>query len=81
MRNGIKGIFLNKQTGKYDVRINRQSVTYNIGKFIELDDAIAALSSFLEDYAINPPEIVVEKYSKKWWEEQSKIQKEKYKGH
>lgn len=78
MINGVKGIFLNKQSGKYDVRINRQNVTYNLGKFVELEDALQALSSFLIEYNINPPEPVIIKYSKKWWEQQRKEQREKF---
>lgn len=80
MINGVKGIFLNQRSGKYDVRINRQNVTYNLGKFVELDDAVQALSSFLEDYALNPPEIIIEQYSKKWWDEQRQLQKERFRG-
>ena len=79
MRNGVKGIFYNKQSGKFDVRINRQGITYNIGKYKELEDAIQALSAFLADYELNPPEPVIEKYSKKWWQEEAKKQKDKWK--
>lgn len=80
MINGVKGIFLNKQSGKFDVRINRQNVTYNLGKYKEFDEAKQALFSFLEEYAKNPPAPVIEKYSKKWWELQRKEQREKFRG-
>lgn len=78
MINGYKGIFFNKQSGKYDVRIDRQSVTYNLGRYEELEDAIQALSSFLAEYDLNPPEPVIEKYSKKWWKMESEKQKGKW---
>lgn len=78
MINGVKGIFFNKQSGKYDVRINRQSVTYNLGKYEELEDAILALSTFLDDYNLNPPEIVIDKYSKRWWKHEAEKQKDKW---
>lgn len=80
MKNGVKGIFLNKQSMKYDVRINRRNITYNIGKFVTYEDAIVARDEFLQAYELTPPEIYIEKYSRQWWEEQAELQRERF-GH
>ena len=77
MINGVKGIFFNKQSGKYDVRINRQNVTYNIGRYNSPEDAQCALDEFLAEYNLKPPEPLIEKYSKKWWAMQYKNQRTK----
>lgn len=79
MKNGVAGIFLNKITHKYDVRLNRKSVTYNIGKFTTYEEAVLARAAFLEEYAIGPPQVYIEQYSKEWWKQEAKKQREKFK--
>lgn len=78
MKNGVKGIFLNKATQKYEVRLNRRNVTYSIGRFESYEEAIIARTDFLNRYAITPPEEYIEKYSKNWWEMKAKEQRERF---
>ena len=78
MKNGVKGIFLNKATLKYEVRLNRRSVTYTIGRFPTYEEAITARTDFLNKYNDSPPEEYVQQYSKQWWEMKAKEQREKF---
>lgn len=78
MKGGVKGVFYNKVVGKFDVRLNRNSVTYMVGRFETYEEAVQARTVFLVEYEMRPPVEKIEKYSKKWWEEQARLQKNKF---
>lgn len=78
MKGGVKGVFYNKVSMKYDVRLNRQNITYTVGKFETYEEAVQARAAFLMAYNMNPPEPVIEPYSKKWWAMKAEEQREKF---
>ena len=62
-------------TGKYRVRINRKRVTYKVGLFEKLEDAIKAKHEFLAMYELNADQPdAVPMYSKEWFIRERKKQ-------
>lgn len=69
-----KYIYLNQGTGRYHVRVTRKGTTYNIGRYDTVEEAVVERDKFLQEYAINPPSVVINQYSREWFEAQSKMQ-------
>jgi len=65
---------------KYRVRIHRKRITYKVGVFEKLEDAIEAKRAFLEQYEITEHEsAAVPQYSKEWFKREHAKQMEKFK--
>ena len=65
---------------KYRVRVHRKRITYKVGVFEKLEDAIEAKRAFLEQYEITEHEsAAVPQYSKEWFKREHLKQMEKFK--
>ena len=59
---GVRGVYLERKTGKYRARLKFQGKLYNLGSFTRLEDAVKArkrgeeeiFGAFLEKYQITP---------------------------
>ena len=62
-------------TGKYRVRINRKRVTYKVGLYEKLEDAIKAKHDFLAQYELNSDDSdAVPMDSKEWFKRERQKQ-------
>jgi len=70
-----RGIDFWVAVGKYRVRIHRNRVTYKIGLFDTMDEALEAKHRFLEEYALKSDETdAVPTYTKEWFVRQHRQQ-------
>jgi len=75
-----RGIDFWVAVGKYRVRIHRNRVTYKLGLFDTMPEALEAKRVFLEDYALRSDDTdAVPQYTKEWFKREHKKQVEKFK--
>ena len=67
-KSGVRGVYWQEKRQRYQVQITKDGITYSLGRFIDLDEAIsvrlAAEDKHHGDFAFNKREAIIDERSK-----------------